>query len=188
MSGMPANSLGVDRFVSTSRSSTLWGLVGASLKVWYVLNYNIPSPLHSIDATGILESHEGISLSCWAVHILQLSKLQRIVVHHSFLDLGCQGICLEFFWQQNQTCSKYSVTDSLVEVTFMLPTKSFLITWGRNPFEKRKKTEMSPHLQDLLVLRGISWRMGRRNLAIDMIINQSTLCTMYNVQCTCSQL
>ena len=29
---------------------------------------------------------------------------------------------------------------------------------------------MSPHLQDLLAPHGISWQMGRRNLAIDMMI------------------
>ena len=58
----------------------------------YLNCYNIPSPLYSIDATGILESHEGIAFSSWAVHILQLSKLQRFVFHFSFLELGCQGI------------------------------------------------------------------------------------------------
>ena len=77
MSGMPANSLGVERFVSTSRSSTLCGLIFLNLIKQGDEEGKEPCSLHRINPTWVLEGHESITLPCGAVHVLQLSKLQR---------------------------------------------------------------------------------------------------------------
>ena len=77
MSGMPANSLGVERFVSTSRSSTLCGLIFFKLDKKGHEEGKEPCSLHRINPTRVLEGHESITLPCGAVHILQFSKLQK---------------------------------------------------------------------------------------------------------------